>query len=258
MCLAKNQRWKAIIYGAAKNQHTEGYRQYRKPLQSWAVRLWAFLVQLFSAETQRLWWIPYTCGCMVWVTQIHICWGSVLQIGFNVTASITLPGMNDPVWIGQTYPSEWDSVLCADPGDVFPYQLWHANDMKKTARCSRKQKAKNNTKTITSWTMKKTTLLLSAALSFMSLSTMAQDNPATLPPSLSAIYPSLAYVNDEGQCGADAVVPMGWQTVDCHTKQHIFKCPWRTTVIRQQDNHTRNRNTRCWAERKISLFSIVL
>lgn len=55
--------------------------------------------------------------------------------------------------------------------------------------------------------MKKTTLLLSAALSFMSFSTMAQDNPATLPPSLSGIYPSLAYVNDEGQCGTGAVVP---------------------------------------------------
>ena len=33
--------------------------------------------------------------------------------------------------------------------------------------------------------MKKTTLLLSAALSFMSFSTMAQDNPTSLPPSLS-------------------------------------------------------------------------
>ena len=55
--------------------------------------------------------------------------------------------------------------------------------------------------------MKKTTLLLSAALSFMSFSTMAQDNPTTLPPSLSGIYPSLAYVNDEGECGTGAVVP---------------------------------------------------
>ena len=41
----------------------------------------------------------------------------------------------------------------------------------------------------------------------MSFSTMAQDNPTSLPPSLSGIYSSLAYVNDEGECGAGAVVP---------------------------------------------------
>ncbi len=55
--------------------------------------------------------------------------------------------------------------------------------------------------------MKKIRLPIIIFWLFISLSSLAQDKPAAKPPSLSGIYPSLAYVNSEGECGTGAVVP---------------------------------------------------